>query len=61
MTEIERIKDKQATTFQLKILVCGRIKTHEATQNTVGDEFQVHLEEAHSSKWHESRAQHGEF
>ena len=47
--------------FQLKIVVCGERKTHEATQNTTGDEFRVRLEETQSSKWRESRALHGEF
>jgi hypothetical protein len=31
--------------IQLKIVVCGERKTHEATQSTVGDEFRVNLEE----------------
>jgi hypothetical protein len=31
--------------LQLKIVVWGERKTHEATQITIGDEFRVNLEE----------------
>jgi hypothetical protein len=37
--------------FQLKIVVCGEKKKHEATRSTIGDEFRVHLEETQTSKW----------
>jgi hypothetical protein len=41
--------------IQLKIIVCGERKTHEATQSTVEDEFEVNLEENDLSEWHESK------
>jgi hypothetical protein len=41
--------------LQLKIVVCGERKTHEATQSTTADEFRVNLEENGFSEWRESR------
>jgi hypothetical protein len=61
VTELERIKVKREIVFQLKIVVCGERKTHEATPSNDGDEFKVHLEETQSSKWRKSRAPHDEF
>jgi hypothetical protein len=55
VTELERIKAKRATIFNLKSLCEAVGGTYKSTQSTGEDEFEVNLEENGLFEWRKSR------